>query len=163
MNVDPARSATGARDRPGAVAPPPLIYLAFLVAAFLLSLPWPLALGLGDWRHAGALAMFALGAAVAIAAMRSFRAAGTSFNVYKPDTALLTEGVFRYSRNPLYVSVSLAYLSIAVATDSGWALLLLAPALAVVRYGVIAREEAYLAAKFGADYEAYRRSVRRWL
>lgn len=163
MSADPAGPATGAAGRPGAVAPPPLIYLGFLVGAFLLSLPWPLALGLGGWRYAAALAVFALAAAIAIAAMRSFRAAGTSFDVRKPDTALLTEGVFRYSRNPLYVSLSLVHLSIAVATDSGWALLLLAPALAVVRYGVIAREETYLAARFGADYEAYRRSVRRWL
>ena len=163
MSADPAGPATGAAERPGAVAPPPLIYIGFLVAAFLLSLPWPLALGLGGWRHAAALAVFAIAAAIAIAAMRDFRAAGTSFNVYKPDTALLTQGVFRYSRNPLYVSLSLVHLSIAVATNSGWALLLLAPALAVVHYGVIAREEAYLAVRFGADYEAYRRSVRRWL
>ena len=72
-------------------------------------------------------------------------------------------GLYSYSRNPLYVSLTFAYLSIALATNSGWSLLLVVPALAVMRYGVIAREERYLTAKFGEPYTQYKASVRRWI
>ena len=76
---------------------------------------------------------------------------------------LINEGPYRFSRNPIYVGFAITYAGLAIAMDSALALFLLLPCLAVVDQFVIAREERYLAARFGADYDAYRNRVRRWL
>jgi protein-S-isoprenylcysteine O-methyltransferase Ste14 len=81
----------------------------------------------------------------------------------QPTAALVTEGPFRYSRNPIYVALTLLYLGVALLINALWILLLVVPAVLVLRYGVIAREEAYLAWKFGDTYRQYTAQVRRWL
>jgi protein-S-isoprenylcysteine O-methyltransferase Ste14 len=81
----------------------------------------------------------------------------------KPTTALVTEGPFRYSRNPIYVALTLLYVGVALLINALWILLLVVPAVLVLRYGVIAREEAYLTRKFGDAYRQYTTQVRRWL
>ena len=151
------------RDNPGVIAPPPLIILGFLAAGFALDWAWPAAMLPEAPRYALGLVFAAAGIAVAVAASRQFRAAGTNAMPHKPTTAILTTGPFAYSRNPLYLSLSTFHAAIAVAADNPWALALLAPALVVIRYGVIAREERYLEAKFGDEYRAYKTRVRRWL
>ncbi len=89
--------------------------------------------------------------------------AGTSIKPTVPTTALVTTGPFRFSRNPLYVSVTLFYLGIAIAARSLWALALLLVVLVVMQRGVIDREERYLERRFGADYLRYKERVRRWI
>ena len=91
------------------------------------------------------------------------RRAGTSERTSVPTTALVTTGPFRFSRNPLYVALTLAYLGIAVAAQSLWALALLIVVLIVMQQGVIGREERYLERPFGADYLRYKERVRRWI
>ena len=81
----------------------------------------------------------------------------------KPTTALVTAGPFGYSRNPIYVALTLLYLRVAFLVNALWILLLVVPVLLVIRYGVIAREEAYLTRKFGDVYHQYTAQVRRWL
>jgi protein-S-isoprenylcysteine O-methyltransferase Ste14 len=81
----------------------------------------------------------------------------------KPTTVLVTEGPFRYSRNPIYLALTLLYLGVAFLVNAWWILLLVVPVLLVIRYGVIAREEVYLARKFGDAYRQYTTQVRRWL
>jgi protein-S-isoprenylcysteine O-methyltransferase Ste14 len=77
--------------------------------------------------------------------------------------ALVTTGPFQFSRNPLYVSLTLLYLGIAIAAQSLWALALLIVVLAVMQRSVVRREEHYLEQKFGADYLRYKERVRRWI
>ena len=72
-------------------------------------------------------------------------------------------GPYSISRNPIYIALSLIHLGIGVLSDSLWVVGLIVPALLTIRYGVIAREERYLDAKFGDDYRRYKASVRRWL
>jgi protein-S-isoprenylcysteine O-methyltransferase Ste14 len=81
----------------------------------------------------------------------------------KPTTALVTKGPFRYSRNPIYVALTLLYLGVALLINALWILLLVVPAVLVLRYGVIAREEAYLTRKFDDVYRQYTAQVRHWL
>jgi protein-S-isoprenylcysteine O-methyltransferase Ste14 len=100
---------------------------------------------------------------LAITTLRVLSRAHTPVDPLKPTTALVTEGPFRYSRNPLYVALTLLYLGVAFLVNVLWILLLVVPALVVLRYGVIAREEAYLARKFGTAYHYYTTQVRRWL
>lgn len=147
----------------GVIAPPPLIYLAGVVIGLLLPRPIPgpiLPAGL-----AGSLGAVLIATAVGVSlwGVREMRRAGTAVNPRVPTTSLVTTGPFRLSRNPLYVSLTLCYLGIAIAAQSVWALALLPVVLAVMHYGVIHREERYLEGRFGAEYARYRARVRRWM
>ncbi len=164
-------------DTPGVIAPPPLIYLGFLAAGWGLAelgarpeaagagLGW-LASGFGlelDVRRGVALTLIIGGLLLDGMAAGLFRRRGTAVEPWKPTTVLLDEGPYRFSRNPIYLGFAVTYAGLAVAMDSALALFLLLPCLAVVDQFVIQREERYLAARFGADYDAYRQKVRRWL
>jgi protein-S-isoprenylcysteine O-methyltransferase Ste14 len=100
---------------------------------------------------------------VVAAAVLRFLRAGTNIPVNRPTIALVTDGLYRFSRNPIYVALTTSYLGIAIAADSLWTAALVVPVLVVMRVGVIAREEAYLARKFPDAYPAYKARVRRWL
>lgn len=150
-------------DHPGVIAPPPLIYFGFLAIGYLVDQVWPLAAPLAaSPRYWLALVLVGVGAVIALAAIHEFRKAKTHVLPHKPTTAIITGGPFAYSRNPLYVVLALFHMAIALALGNVWALLLLIPALLAIRYGVIAREERYLEAKFGAEYLSYKARVRRW-
>lgn len=165
------------RDTPGVIAPPPLIYLGFLLAGWGLAelgaRPEAVEAGFG-WLAAGfnlpveirrgvALTLIIAGLLLDGMAAGLFRRRGTAVEPWKPSTALITDGLYRVSRNPIYLGFAITYLGFAIAMDSWVVLLLLLPCLAVVDRFVIQREERYLAARFGAGYEAYRGKVRRWL
>jgi protein-S-isoprenylcysteine O-methyltransferase Ste14 len=80
-----------------------------------------------------------------------------------PTTTLVESGPYRFTRNPIYLGMFLGLIGLAVAFDSLWLLTMLVPFALVIRYGVVAREEAYLERKFGDPYRGYRSRVRRWL
>lgn len=153
------------RDHPGVIAPPPLIYLGFLLAGWAIErFGAELTLGLAtDWRRGLALLLIVGGLLIDGVAAGQFRRLGTPPEPWKPTTALATGGLYRFSRNPIYVGFAVTYLGFAVAMDSPVALALLIPCLIVVDRFVIAREERYLEAKFGDAFHAYRTRVRRWL
>jgi protein-S-isoprenylcysteine O-methyltransferase Ste14 len=96
-------------------------------------------------------------------ALTGFRRAGTPAEPWQASTAIVTDGVYGYTRNPMYVAMAIFYGAIALATDSLITLLLLAPLLVVVHYGVVLREERYLESKFGDAYRRYKAAVRRWI
>ena len=100
---------------------------------------------------------------IAIWALRTLIRANTTFDTMKPTTAIVTAGPFQYSRNPMYVSLTLLYLGVALLINILWILLLVVPLLVVMQRGVIAREEAYLERKFGEEYLSYKARVRRWI
>ena len=152
-------------DHAGVLTPPPLIYLAFLLVGFgigrLISEP---SLGLAvEWRRGLAFVLVIGGLLLDGIAAGTFRRLGTPPEPWKPTTALATGGLYRFSRNPIYLGFGLTYIGFAVAMDSPIALAMLLPCLIVIDRFVIAREERYLSARFGAEYEAYQGRVRRWL
>jgi protein-S-isoprenylcysteine O-methyltransferase Ste14 len=151
-------SATG-RDVPGVIAPPPLIFLAFLLAGLGIDYAFSLA-HLRWYVGVGLMALAALLMALGVSA---FRRAGTPVPTREPTTTLVTTGIHGLSRNPLYVSLYLFYSGIAIAANSIAALVLVVPLAIVIRHGVVAREEVYLERKFGDAYRAYKSRVPRWL
>ncbi|MCH9044905.1 MAG: isoprenylcysteine carboxylmethyltransferase family protein [SAR324 cluster bacterium] len=151
------------KDIPGVIAPPPLIYLGFLLGGFLIDYFLPRALLPNGLQYALGALLIAAGVILFALTIREFRRAGTALAPYKPSTAFVTSGPFRFSRNPLYLGTGFLYTGIAIAADSVWVLALLVPALVIMHYGVILREERYLEGKFGEDYRQYLASVRRWL
>ena len=152
---------------PGVRIPPPLIFITGLGAGLALDYgvsAWPLA-GPGGVLFLRVLAgAFALLAAVLLAnALGAFRRKGNDPRPWREDAAFVAEGLYRYTRNPMYLGMTAIFLSLTLAFNSAWPLLTLLPTLAVVRYYVIAREEAYLAKRFGATYLDYCARVRRWV
>lgn len=150
-------------DSPGVLVWPPLLYgCAFLLG---LVLTWLLPLGrlaAMPARIAGAVCV-AAGLGIAWWGEQAMHRAGTNVRPDLPSTALVSDGPFRYTRNPLYVGLTLLYAGAALLIPSTWPLILLVPVLLVMRWGVIAREERYLEGKFGEPYRTYLGRVRRWL
>lgn len=158
-----AKQAEPGTDAPGVLVRPPLLYLAALGLGFGLDGGWPAAVLPGSVQYVLGGALVVLGLATAALAIRRFVAAGTHVQTQKPSTTVVTDGPYRFSRNPIYLGLTGITAGIGIAADSPWVLLMLVPALAVMRYGVIAREERYLERKFGEDYRRYKARVRRWL
>ena len=150
-------------DSPGVVAPPPLVYLCGLTIGFALEAVLPSAHvpSLAEWVLGCALLV--AGGALAYSFLTTFRRAGTPVDPGESARTLVTGGPYRLTRNPGYLGMALAYAGIAVASGALWLFVPLVPVLAVIDRGVIAREERYLARKFGAEYTDYRARVRRWL
>ncbi len=150
------------QDKANVLLPPPLIFLAALLAGLLLQHLVPI-----HWLPAAAArwtggVLVAIAVALALAGVLALRAGRTAIDPYQPTTAIVQAGPYRFSRNPLYVALTLLSVGIAAWSNTLWILLLLVPAIVVLRIGVIRREEAYLDRKFGDEYRAYKARVRRW-
>ena len=106
---------------------------------------------------------YVIGSMVVImpAVLGRFHRADTPFDVRKPASALVTDGPYRFSRNPTYVSLTLVYLGIGMLLNNGWALVLTAPLVVLTDRRVVASEERHLEAKFGDQHLRYKSSVRR--
>lgn len=145
--------------------PPPLIYLAGLVIGVLLHRwrPLPMTLGASPVRWAVAVAGVVAYAVVFLGAFSAFRRARTTLIPNRPASAIVTNGPYRFTRNPMYVSLVALYVGLSAFANSWWPILLLPLVVVAIDRGVIAREERYLDAAFPAEYGAYRSRVRRWL
>ncbi len=155
-----------AHDNPGVIAPPPLIGLTVIVGGLLLDWLLPaylltVLLSLEDRLVIGALLLLA-GLALAVSALGAFRAARTNPEPWKPSRALVTGGIFRWLRNPMYVGGTMLLAGISILLASDWMLVLTIGSFFLLHFGVVLREERYLTAKFGAAYEAYRAAVPRY-
>jgi protein-S-isoprenylcysteine O-methyltransferase Ste14 len=150
-------------DKPNVIGPPPLIALAAIAIGFALEEAWPTALPQHSLRLGAGLVLFALGFTLFSWALITFRAAGTSVETRKPSTTVVETGPYRFTRNPIYLGMTLAIFGVGIAAGSLWVIAMTLPFLVVIDYGVIVREERYLEAKFGATYRGYRERVRRWL
>ena len=128
----------------------------------LLRLPFQVpGIDLVHWIIGGSLIL--IGLALAAAGIRNFSRAGTPVRSIHPTRALVTTGIHGWTRNPIYLGLFLVYVGIAVAARSPWILILTLPLAITIRYGVVAREEAYLERRFGDAYRDYKARVRRWL
>jgi protein-S-isoprenylcysteine O-methyltransferase Ste14 len=158
-------ASTGPPDVAGVIALPPLIFLAFLVAATVLEAvaPFPLWAGHTLARYLAGAALAVCGLVLIAMGTSRFVAAGTNIPPNLPTTALVVDGIYGRTRNPLYLGTTLIYLGLSVAAGSVWAIVLVVPLLWIINVGVIAREERYLERKFGDAYRAYKGRVRRWV
>ena len=142
---------------------PPLVYLGAIALGLLLHFAWPVRLV----SRAVSVPLEGTAVPVAIAlflyAVRTFRTAGTPVPGNRPTTTIVRTGPYRYSRNPIYLSFSLLQLGVAFWVNSFWLLVTHIPAVALMSFVVIPREEQYLETRFPSDYLPYKASVRRWL
>jgi len=151
------------KDHPAVIGKPPVIFLGFLVAGLALDFLWPTTVFPASVQYGLGVLILIGGVGVLTSVLRRFQRAGTNHGTDKPAIALVTGGLNRFSRNPIYISLSLIYAGIALLANNLWALALLVPLLIVIQHGVIVREERYLEMKFGEDYRRYKATVRRWV
>ena len=158
--------SAGGEDNAGVRFPPPLVYVLGLLGGSILHSwigrdveppSWRLALGV----IGGVLV--ALGAALTVSGAVTFRRAKTEIPPIFPASTLVEWGPYRFTRNPMYVGFTVAYVGFALLLNVLWALVFLPIVVWIIARGAIAREEAYLKRRFGAEYEAYCRRVGRWL
>ena len=154
------------RASPGVHFPPPTLFvvgflLALALDRWLLSLRFSAssspALPLTAW------VLIALGMGLLAWAMLTFRRARTAIMPFNPASTIVTSGPYRFSRNPMYVGLTLVYLGLSFLVGTVWPIALLPIVLWSLYVLVIRREEQYLGAAFADEYGAYRRRVRRWL
>jgi protein-S-isoprenylcysteine O-methyltransferase Ste14 len=150
-------------DHPHVLVLPPLLYTGTLGVALLLHWlkPWYLPNG---WRvRITGIVLIVAAAALGIWGERTLKRAGTNVNPREPTLAIVSDGPYRFTRNPLYVALIGLYLGITLAVGTAWPLVFLIPVLLITHYGIIKREERYLVGKFAEPYVAYMKSVRRWI
>jgi protein-S-isoprenylcysteine O-methyltransferase Ste14 len=146
--------------------PVPWVFLlAYFVGVVLEGyLPSPeLEPGVRRAAHAAGFVLLAVGAALAVTCLVMFRKARTTTIPGQESSRLVTHGPYRFSRNPMYVSLTVVYLGEAAALGQLWPLVPLLLTLAYLHWTVIPYEEARLQQSFGATYDAYRARVRRWV
>ena len=166
MGYGPAGQRVNDTGTAGVIARPPLLFLAAVLLGLVLDrlLPWPFAVpgsGLVRWITASALIL--VGLALAAAGIHNFSRAATPVPTNQPTRVLVTTGIHGWTRNPIYLGLFLVYGGIGVAARSPWTLILAFPLAVAIRYGVVAREEAYLQRRFGDAYRDYKARVRRWV
>ncbi|MFV2057557.1 MAG: isoprenylcysteine carboxylmethyltransferase family protein [Thiohalomonadales bacterium] len=144
---------------------PPILFAAYVGLGLLANSLFPYsAIGSGmTWLSVVAELMMLEAAIIIMMAMRSFRKSATPVATWKPAVSLLTTGIFRFSRNPIYLGMLLAYIGLALLLVNIWLLLLTIPLYLQLLQGVILKEEYYLAQTFAKDYLDYKTRVNRWI
>lgn len=166
MTESTSTNAKSAPNTAGVIAPPPLIYLGFLILGLALEFLMVRTQGLDmpvSLRWTVVAVLILTGAAAIAAAVLRFRRAGTPAPPWQPTTAFVVQGIYRFTRNPMYLGMTLIYCAIAVAADAPVVFWMLIPLCVTIHYGVVLREERYMADKFGTAYIDYTNSVPRWL
>lgn len=150
-------------DRAGVIAFPPMLYGSTLVLGLLLSYLFPTPLLRAPLVLSLGAILTIIGVSTLLLAFRGMIQHQTTIHPNGATTAIVSTGIYRYSRNPMYLSLTLIYVAVSVMANAWWGLLLLVPLLMVVQRGIVEREEQYLIRKFGDEYRRYQTQVRRWL
>lgn len=150
----------GARVR----VPPPLVFLiaigaGVLLETYVLSVPSPL----HGVRFGAAFILALPGVALVFSALHLFERTGQKPEPWKPSPVLIARGPYRYSRNPMYLSMGLFECAIGLAFDNLWIVILSAPALLAVHHLAVLPEERYLTGRFGESYRRYMAAVPRYI
>jgi protein-S-isoprenylcysteine O-methyltransferase Ste14 len=159
-------SAADLARGPNVRFPPPLVFVAGWIAAWLLHRALPFSIdgaGPSAVQRAVGATVLAGGLLLMVWAVLTFTAARTPLVPFRAARVLVESGPFRVSRNPMYLGLTLAYTGLAILLNLVWPFLVLPGVLVLLTFAVIRREERHLLARFGDDYRAYKQRVRRWL
>ena len=156
------------RSRDAAVVrfPPPFLFLISIGAGVLMSRfvhPWPVPGLEGLARAAVGLAVVFTGVGLAFAALGLFKRAGQEPEPWKPTPSIVSGGIYRYTRNPMYVALGVVQIGVGLGVGNLWIVALTALSWVAVYVVAVRPEEAYLEGKFGDEYRRYRARVRRWI
>lgn len=144
------------------VVPAPVFFFGLLFLGLLLNGVFPIKFLPTLPGQIAGIVMVVLGLLIGGSAIAVMRRAHTSPDPRKPTVALVEEGVFRYTRNPLYLSMFVIFLGIALFSNALWLILFFPVLFFAIERGIVKAEESYLRRKFGETYLQYEKRVRRW-
>ena len=150
-------------DNPGVIAFPPLIWLVNAVISVLVHLFIRLPIMRYGMCLVCGIVFIILAPTLALWALRTMKTAGTNVHPAEPALALVCDGPFRFTRNPMYLALCLVQIALGFFLNDWITLLFVVPLALILHYGVVLREERYLTTKFGEPYLQYKREVRRWI
>ncbi len=151
-------------DHSGVPVHPPLWFLsALLLGALLDDRVYRLLIFTNNTGRWIGVVVAIIGIALVATGRATMVRHGTNVNPTQPATTIVQTGPFRFTRNPLYVGLTIIYVGLSFALNTWWSLFLLIPVWIVMHLFVVRREEAYLERKFGETYLTYKRRVRRYL
>jgi protein-S-isoprenylcysteine O-methyltransferase Ste14 len=153
------------KDHAGVYIPPPVIYVGIYFFAFFLQwiLPINNSLMEKDATKFIGIIFFLTGIYLALRGVKRFIQTGNTLVTMKPATSLQIEGIYTFTRNPMYFGLACLYLGFTCFFGNWWNIILFPILIIVIQEYVIKREEKYLEQKFGEDYKRYRENVRRWV
>lgn len=143
--------------------PPPLVFLTVIFTAYGIHELWPLAIFHSTITQYLGIIMIVVGFVIIILSSWYFKQAKTNIEPWKPTTTIISTGIYRYSRNPIYVTFCLIQIGIGLILNSAWILGSFIVSAIAVYHIAIKKEEFYLENKFGEEYINYKSKVRRWL
>ena len=155
------RNERGAKVR----FPPPLVFLGAIVLGVIVqrtAVPLSLLFARG-LRVATGVLILACGVSLVVSARILFTRTGQSPIPWKPTPELILQGPYRFTRNPMYVGVTLFVVGLGLTVNNIWISLFAAPALLVVHFIAVLPEERFLAEKFGESYRTFHAQVRRYV
>jgi protein-S-isoprenylcysteine O-methyltransferase Ste14 len=155
-----------AKDSPGVIIPPPLFYLGFFILSMVLQGYYTIRAAFffhSHWANIFGSLLYFVGVCFIFPAMFEFVKSKNTIITAKPATSLQTNGIYSYSRNPMYVGLLLIYLGLSLQFGNWWTLILTPFLVAFITYRVIRPEEKYLTRAFGDAYTNYQKKVRRWI
>ncbi len=159
----PETTTTASADNPGVLVWPPLLYGGAFILVLILRAVSRMPIVAATTTVWLGLAIVVVGLTIMARGRRTMTAAGTNVNPSRPATTIVSSGPFRFTRNPLYVGVTIVFAGLTVAFNTWWGFVVLAPVLLTMHFGVVLREERYLERKFGDEYRQYRSRVRRYV
>lgn len=149
-------------DHANVVVLPPILVGGSFALGLIAHALWPLSIA-GRWLRPTGGALLATSVLLAAWSSITLVRFKTALIPHHVTTRIVSTGPFRLSRNPIYVGMLAAFVGGSLLVKSGWPLLLFPAVALVLHHGVVRREEAYLARKFGDEYRRYTETVRRWL
>ena len=143
--------------------PPPAIFASCILLGAGFQYLRPVGLGIPESIEIFGYLLVLFGITIAILVATSFRCVGTAIEPRKPTTSIVTTGLCAWSSNPIYAGFCLINIGIGIGSDSIWIFVSFIPAAFLLYHVAIAKEEAYLAEKFGEECLTYKNKVRRWV
>ena len=141
---------------------PPIVFLSAILLGIALNRAWPVQFTLSVLRFIGPIVVFCA-VLLYLFSYREFRAAGTPVRGSKRSITIVRTGLYRFSRNPIYLSFILLVLGLSAWLNNLWLLVMLVLAVGVIAAVVIPREERFLERNFPNQYASYKAAVRPWL
>ncbi len=154
------------KDSPGVIIPPPLFYAGFFILSMILQGYFTIRAAFffhSHWANICGSVLYSIGVIYIFPAALEFLKSKNTIITAKPATSLQTNGIYSYSRNPMYFGLMLVYLGLALQFGNWWTLIMLPFLIVVITYLVILPEERYLTRAFGDEYTNYKKKVRRWI
>lgn len=153
------------KDNPGVYIPPPLVYVVIFLVSLLIQklLPLDRTFFYSTIAANVGIVLLICAAVFAVPAVVQFIRSKNNIVPIRPANSLQTTGIYSITRNPMYMSLLLFYAGLAITKGNWWTMILIPALILIVQGYIIRKEEAYLERKFGEDYAAYKKRVRRWI